>query len=216
MAPRIVDKAAKRKAILDAAMAVFARRGMARTTISDIAREAGIGKGTVYEYFTSKEQVFGEAFLHFQHLVDGEIARRTAFLDDPREKLRQMVAASVAVTVEHADFVEITFDAWAESIRRRDHFPHLETMYRTYRRYLAAILDDGIRRGVFRPVDTAMLASAILAALDGLLLQARMFNAEFALDQAAETLLDSLLSGILTGSDPPPAPAATPPTGGSE
>jgi AcrR family transcriptional regulator len=44
--------------IFDAAEGLFARYGLRKTTIEDIAREAGIGKGTVYNYFPSKEEIF--------------------------------------------------------------------------------------------------------------------------------------------------------------
>lgn len=48
----------KRGAILDAARALFARYGYKRTSIDDVAREAGIAKGTVYLYFASKEALY--------------------------------------------------------------------------------------------------------------------------------------------------------------
>jgi AcrR family transcriptional regulator len=51
-------KAARREEILAAARRVFAREGFGGTTIADIAREASIALGTVYLYFSSKEDVF--------------------------------------------------------------------------------------------------------------------------------------------------------------
>jgi len=49
--------AARRKQILDAATQVFAEKGFHRATIKDIARVAGIGDGTIYTYFASKDEV---------------------------------------------------------------------------------------------------------------------------------------------------------------
>ena len=48
----------RRRAILDAALSVFSERGFASARIEDIARRAGIGKGTVYLYFQDKESLF--------------------------------------------------------------------------------------------------------------------------------------------------------------
>ncbi|MFQ5541718.1 MAG: TetR/AcrR family transcriptional regulator, partial [Candidatus Binatia bacterium] len=56
--PIIVDKDRKRREILQAAMQVFAREGYHRARIEAVAEEAGIGKGTVYEYFKSKTDLF--------------------------------------------------------------------------------------------------------------------------------------------------------------
>ncbi|OZI12009.1 TetR family transcriptional regulator [Bacillaceae bacterium SAS-127] len=49
---------ARSEQILQAAAQVFARRGMAATKISDIAKEAGLSHGLVYHYFKSKEEIF--------------------------------------------------------------------------------------------------------------------------------------------------------------
>ena len=48
----------KKEQILHAALEVFAKQGLQKGKIADIAEKAGIGKGTVYEYFSSKEEIF--------------------------------------------------------------------------------------------------------------------------------------------------------------
>ena len=48
----------KRDQILNAARMVFSRGGLEKGKMADIAKEAGVGKGTVYEYFQSKEKLF--------------------------------------------------------------------------------------------------------------------------------------------------------------
>ena len=53
----------KRRAILDAAIRVFARQGYHATRVSDIADEAGVAYGLVYHYFSSKEQMLDTVFL---------------------------------------------------------------------------------------------------------------------------------------------------------
>src|SRR5579864_6794304 len=55
-----VEKAATRKRIVDAAMALFRGRGFEATTTRDIAREAGIATGTLFNYFDTKEAIIGQ------------------------------------------------------------------------------------------------------------------------------------------------------------
>ena len=55
--PKIVDKEAKKLDIVHAALKEFARRGVANTKMADIATAAGIGKGTIYEYFKDKNEM---------------------------------------------------------------------------------------------------------------------------------------------------------------
>ena len=59
-APRAQEPAERRVAILDAALAEFAARGFADTRLDDVARHAGIAKGTIYLYFADKESLFQE------------------------------------------------------------------------------------------------------------------------------------------------------------
>jgi AcrR family transcriptional regulator len=60
--PKVVDKEAKKTEILYSAMQIFNQYGVVKTIIADIVQNAGIGKGTIYEYFHSKEDIFAEAF----------------------------------------------------------------------------------------------------------------------------------------------------------
>lgn len=54
----------KRQQILTAAARVFAARGFHRAKMADIALEAGVGKGTIYEYFPSKKELFRQMVIH--------------------------------------------------------------------------------------------------------------------------------------------------------
>ena len=79
--PIVVDKEKKKREIIDAAIRVFSRQGYRRTKINDIAGEAGVGKGTVYEYFKSKEDLF----LHMsEHLFELYILRQIENLESDR------------------------------------------------------------------------------------------------------------------------------------
>jgi AcrR family transcriptional regulator len=53
--PRVVDREARRAALVSAATAVFARQGVANTAVSDIVKAAGVAQGTFYLYFDSKD-----------------------------------------------------------------------------------------------------------------------------------------------------------------
>jgi TetR/AcrR family transcriptional regulator, regulator of autoinduction and epiphytic fitness len=105
------DAEARRVAILDAALRVFGQYGFRRTSMDDIAREAQIGKGTIYLSFASKEEVFralSEGLA--QRMLDGaEAARRRP--GTTADKLAAMHAA--------------WFGTYAETIRRSPHATEL-------------------------------------------------------------------------------------------
>ena len=80
----------RKEQILQAALVVFARRGMVATKISDIAKEAGLSHGLVYHYFTSKEEIFS---ILVKRAADSSVAvihRANEQLGTPIEKLHWM------------------------------------------------------------------------------------------------------------------------------
>lgn len=77
----------KEKQILAAARRIFAASGYYQARVEDIAREAGIGKGTVYEYFTSKEELYLEMLLEIADSYVSGLAEVLGQPGDLREKL---------------------------------------------------------------------------------------------------------------------------------
>ncbi|MGE5362484.1 MAG: TetR/AcrR family transcriptional regulator [Bacteroidota bacterium] len=70
----------KKPQILKAAFRRFARHGLLKTTVEEIARDLRIGKATIYHYFSSKEDIFYEV-LNIE--IDKFIAEITEIFDDP-------------------------------------------------------------------------------------------------------------------------------------
>src|SRR6478672_8571642 len=75
--------------ILDAAFAVFAERGLAAARLDDIAKRAGLSKGTIYLYFPNKEELFREVV---HSTVIEFIERGEAALETERDPRRALIA----------------------------------------------------------------------------------------------------------------------------
>lgn len=95
-----------RKRLLEEAAAHFSRLGYEATNVNDVAISAGYAKGTIYNYFRSKEELFGE--------VVSEAARRTVerYSSMPgfrsvRESLRYLVEADISVMLEEEPFMKV-------------------------------------------------------------------------------------------------------------
>lgn len=69
--PKIVDKADKRRKIAQSTCNLFIQKGFSDLSISEIAKQAGVGKGTVYEYFNNKEDIVLELMDSFQEAYGG-------------------------------------------------------------------------------------------------------------------------------------------------
>jgi len=76
-----VEKNQKRQDILQAAMALFMDKGFQNTKMEDIAIDAGVGKGTLYEYFENKQDIFDEACIEYVNVIIDNI-RYVSNMDD--------------------------------------------------------------------------------------------------------------------------------------
>jgi AcrR family transcriptional regulator len=150
--------------ILDAALEVFAEHGLAAARIEDIAKRAGLSKGTIYLYFPNKEILFREVIR--QTVVsqiesgerDFELATTTAASSLERHLRRSWTF------IRSPKFAPIFRLIHAELLQHPDlaRFYADEVVIRGHR-LLAAIIRRGIEHGEFRQVDP-MVAARMLSA----------------------------------------------------
>ena len=151
------------RAISDAAMRVVARKGLAQATVDDIAREAGVAKGTLYLYFHSRDEIIEKTI---GAAVDGlldrlRLAARDAAAEPFARALERVLTAQFAYFDEHRAFFRLYFGAGEYSEDRR-----LRRTRRS-RAHLAVfveLLRRGRRRGDLANVDAARAAVAITGA----------------------------------------------------
>lgn len=99
-------RGAFRDAIVSAAERVFARSGFYETKMAEIAREAGVGVGTLYNYFESKEVIFAEIVVDSQAEFDRTV-QAAATSEDPVERLRQIVQSCLSYLDDHGALLAI-------------------------------------------------------------------------------------------------------------
>lgn len=201
MAPKIVDKEQKKRDIQRAALAVISKKGYANTKMADIASEAGIGKGTIYEYFRSKEDIFSIAFTSMFKEMERQMAERLAQAHSPVDKLASIIDVTLSsFSGEQREFAGIMMDVWAEGVRHKDDrilkIFDIQQIYAQYRLMISSILQEGIEQGQFRPVNTHMMASLMIGAMDGLMLQLIMEENVFSREDAVQIFMDGFVAGL--------------------
>ena len=199
--PKIVDKKAKKLEILHVAMRVFAQKGVVKTKMIDIATAARIGKGTIYEYFSSKEDIFETAFVFFFQIMDQTIREALAKTNDPLEQLHLLVEKSFEGMMHGGEgFAEIMMDFWAEGVRNKNREVldtiDLKGIYSRYRKMIKGILDNGIKQGVFREMDSKMVASVFIGTLDGIMLQWILDHKAINIRKGYQVLLETMIEGL--------------------
>jgi len=199
--PKIVDKEAKKMEILHAAMQVFAKKGVVKTKIIDIATTAGVGKGTIYEYFRSKEEIFASAYIYFFQMMESMVREGLSKEDDPLKQLELVLSISLDAFLHIGEeYADIMMDFWAEGIRNKNQdlidAINLKGDYADYRKMIQKILKKGIKSGVFKPIDTKSMAAILIGAFDGIMLQWIMDHKAINLRKVPAVLLNGFIEGI--------------------
>ncbi len=163
-----MEKKTKRNLMIEAAFNLFLKRGYLNTKVIDIADEAGVGKGTVYEYFPSKELLFAEVFKlkilsdysKMNKLVNSKISAEEKLLQyvefeaknmkkfgDSLHMLPDMVMSSDAFKNE--DIQKIIYDLWVLRFG-----------------VMHAIIKEGMANEEFLPGNSELTAMSVMGSLN--------------------------------------------------
>jgi AcrR family transcriptional regulator len=184
---------ARPEEILDAAMEVFGELGFAGTRCEDVARRAGVSKGTLYLYFDSKEALFREMV---RARFEVSIASAEEFVRTWEGSSADLLVALMARYWERVDHpLHVRLSRLV--ISELTNFPELarwyyQTIILRGRRVIESVLTRGIEGGEFRKVDTAFAARA----LQTLCVQLAQFRHYFQQHDPAPLSSEELLRGM--------------------
>jgi TetR/AcrR family fatty acid metabolism transcriptional regulator len=194
----------KRTAILDAALRIFVRRGYPDTKVAEIAAEADVAEGTLYNYFPSKEDMLLALFDEKWGGIIHEIKNKLNRLDDPNKKLKAIFSQVVTMFRKNRQLAEL----FMVDIKQSSIFLNNYTINRIveFLDLIEAVLDEGKKRGIYRKdLDTRVARMIIFGAAQGILLswvlsestavKNRTFT--FSLYRAGKTLKDIFKSGLV-------------------
>jgi AcrR family transcriptional regulator len=188
----------RRQQILNAALTVFRQKGYHATNVSDIAAQAGVSQGTIYWYFESKEALFTAALLWFFENFGAEAFAAAVKYETASEKLRALAQSMQELAQEAEGLFTLFVGFWASSSSPDTAGQFWVDLLREFNDVLRTIVDEGVRRGEFKPVDAEALVWALLAAYDGLAAYL-MLMPELNLQRVSATFIETLLNGLVSG-----------------
>ena len=200
MVKRQENKERKQAAIMAAALAVFSEKGYAAAKIVDIAEAAGVGKGTIYAYHRSKEDLF---FALFQWYVEGmagsSIVSAESLGGNAEGRLRALLDSLRHAFYREIDTFSVFLEFWAAAGNpsMRDRFRSaLLAMYDQFRHIIVVLVEEGIEAGIFRrETDAFAVAAGLVGAMDGMMLQAWM-DRDFDVLAVSGHFIDTLIAGM--------------------
>lgn len=188
-----------RDAILDATDRLLARYGYKKMTIDDLAKEVGIGKGSVYLHFKSKEEI---ALSHIDRIIERlKVSLYTTSQSrvSPEKKLRKMLIDRVMLRFDSVQHYSQSLNELLAQLRPR----LLERRKRYFEeeaRIFGGVLAEGKAAGIFKVRDPAETGRTLIDATNALLpysLSAYELGERNDIEKKTNNVADLLLNGLL-------------------
>lgn len=166
--PKVVAgyKEEARKTILETAAGVFAQKGYVEATMDDVAKELGVSKGAVYQYFGTKDELFHELCGAAAKTIEERL--RTSFTGpDMRQAAERYMSAELDRFQKRG---VLTFEAFAHAPRNQSMSKMLRKSYSTVLEVMTAFLETLKKKGRLKQeMDSAAVAELLIALRHGVL-----------------------------------------------
>jgi len=190
----MASKENKRDRIIEAAIQVLSKKGYHNTKMEEIAVVAGIGKGTIYEYFPSKLQLLQDILERSFYLYDHSIKADISNSLSAEQKIRRLVEAHLRFCQENKDLTRILFfDTEIIDNELRDWACQKRRLKEEHMQLLFAA---AIHSGEIRDLDTKMLTIIISGIFSSFWVPVVIEGWEIDATIAAEQVTDIIMCGI--------------------
>jgi AcrR family transcriptional regulator len=186
----------RRNQILDAATTVFVRQGFQHARMDDIVEESGLSKGTLYWYFKSKEDIINAIL---RRLFTGELANLESLLEAEgtvSERLVLLTGDRVNGMKRMSSLVPIIFEFYAVAVHQQWVQQFIGEYFQQFRKLLEDLIQQGIDRGEFRPVNATEAAISLASMYEGLTIHWLMDPQTVQWDILSESSIPLLLDGL--------------------
>ena len=187
-------KEIKRDLIFDAALKVFSEKGYHNATMNEIAMVAGIGKGTIYEYFTSKIQLFQQMlarglYTYFESLEMQNLQRKTV-----KERIHSLLEGHILFCRQHSRLTRLVF--WNTQEQDDEVKDWMLQMRKEKEVRLQKLLAEGIASGELRQQDPYIMTLMIYGVIASIWAPLVLDDWDIKADYLADTITDVIMRGI--------------------
>lgn len=167
-----------------------------KAKVGDIAEVAGVGKGTIYEYFNSKDHLFEEMLQDYLNVYLADI--KNVFHEDIgiESKLKRFFLQIISFTQRHIDIMRIfSQEAWKSD----NSIVHL--MMEAKRQIVTMVqevLAEAIKEGEFRPIDEKVAAITFLGGINYMVMYHICLHDECVTEEQIDQYIDLFIKGLIS------------------
>jgi AcrR family transcriptional regulator len=198
--PKIVDKKKKAAAISDAALKAFREHGYNKTRMKDIAQMAGMGKGTLYEYFKDKADILRFAFDQYFSVFSEGILKAMKEKTKPSEKILSLIDFALQHAAEWENHCAIYVDYFGAARTEEQKQFSLSSMYVEMKDILESLIKEAQSAAeINEQYNPGALAELLLSIYDGIILHKIFAGQGVNMDLMRKTSISLMTQGLLIG-----------------
>ena len=181
--------------ILNAANRVFSRYGFAKTTIDQVAVEAGLGKGTIYQYFKSKKELFLAVGRNGMDKLKDTMIEEIEQEKDPVDRIEKAIRTYLLYFQKNTDLANIFMYEQSEfkkEIQKKyfeNYYGHVNRMQETFK--------EAMKRALIKDMDVNNSIVVLISMLNGLVYMWQVEGMKYSLESKIPAILEIFLTGIL-------------------
>lgn len=181
--------------ILDAAGTVFAEKGFQEATISDVAREAGVSDATIYEYFSSKEELLFSIPVETTQKGNEILEFHLNYVKGAENKLRSLIYHYLWFYQNNPEYASVVMLILKQN-RKFIETDGYQTVAQGYRIFLN-VLEEGVKSGEFRSdIDPYLVRATILGAIEHQVIRKSLLGKPENLVDYVDPLAEMITRGI--------------------
>lgn len=183
-----------RRKLLSAAMTVFSRKGFHKATVDEICHRANLGKGTVYQYFGNKKDLFLGIVDSYAADLGKSVESAVSGISSDLQRLETAITAYVGFHAAHRSFYRLVIheqSSFAKEIHerfRKEYFAHL--------RILEDILRSGMKHGKIKKLSVPTATFALVGICNSITFQWLLSEGNYSLKSEVPAILEIFLRGI--------------------
>lgn len=185
----------RRTVILRAAEKLFAAHGFHGTDVEGIAREAGTAKGTVYNYFENKDDIFLSVLEEGFRKLEGRMRMGLSKIKDPVEKIRKGIGIYIYFLADHLHLFRILageqmqFEDKIKKMKREEFFARVGHIERA--------ISAGIKEGRLKKIDPFVASSSLFGMINFTVFRGLLIGKKFSAKRLSEQISGLYLEGML-------------------
>jgi len=184
--------------ILATAERLFATKGFFKTTMMEIAKQSEFPIATIYHFFKSKEEIYFKLIEERAGRLFENLRRAASQADTSVEKIKEIIRTELRFFEEQKDFFKIfvTERSGFEWTVKEDLGKKINRMYLNYINFIQRIIEQGIKGGEFKELNSRDMANALTGAINATIFQWILNPEGKSLMDKEEALLAIIFKGI--------------------